>query len=160
MDGTRPSFRHPGPVIRANSQRSPLFEGALLLTRGAPSGMTITPARTKADLLVVHVVSGEDQRRSSPEAIERLRQLASDVGGTWQEVVAEDVAAALLDMARQHQVTQVVVGASRRSRLEEPTRGSVVQKLLRASGQAGVDVHVIAPRPSSAGKPRSGSPAR
>ena len=43
-----------------------------------------------------------------------------------------------------HAVTQIVLGASRRSRWEEMSRGSLARKLLRAAAEAGIDVHVIA----------------
>jgi two-component system sensor histidine kinase KdpD len=51
------------------------------------------------------------------------------------------VAEALVRTARSEDVTQVVLGASRRSRWAELTQGSVVNKVLRTSGP--VDVHII-----------------
>jgi two-component system sensor histidine kinase KdpD len=52
----------------------------------------------------------------------------------------------LVDFAREHQVTQIVLGSSRRSRWEELTKGSVVQRVLRFAADCDVDVHVIARR--------------
>jgi K+-sensing histidine kinase KdpD len=50
-----------------------------------------------------------------------------------------------VQFAKDNQITQIVLGASRRSRWEQVTsRASVVQRVLRFARQAGVDVHVIA----------------
>jgi two-component system, OmpR family, sensor histidine kinase KdpD len=103
-------------------------------------------ARTKADLHAVHVVSGDETRRSDPAALDALRKLADDLGAQWQVIERDDAARALVDFAREHQVTQIVLGASRRSRWEELTRGSLVQRVLRFAADCDVDVHVIARR--------------
>ena len=62
----------------------------------------------------------------------------------------DDPARALVDFASEHQVTQIVLGSSRRSRWEEMTKGSVVQRVLRFAADSGVDVHVIARRDDDA----------
>ena len=46
-----------------------------------------------------------------------------------------------MEFARGENATQLVMGASRRTRLQELTRGSVINKVLRNSGP--IDVHVI-----------------
>lgn len=56
-------------------------------------------------------------------------------------MVGADVAAALIDFARSENATQVVLGASQRSRWEELTQGSVINRVIRLSGS--IDVHVI-----------------
>jgi len=121
-------------------------ERILVAVSGAP---TVAPvvrraarlaARIKGDLLAIHVVD----ERTSPQDVARLRQLVDDVGGRWDEVVADDPATAIVEYARRHAVTQIVLGASRRSRWEEVSRGSLARKLLRAAADAGIDVHVIA----------------
>jgi two-component system, OmpR family, sensor histidine kinase KdpD len=101
-------------------------------------------ARSKGDLVVVHVMEGEHQR--ADPALEPLRALASDVDGAWFEISGDDPAAALVAFAREHQITQLVVGATRRSRWEELARGNVLRKILRSAADAGIDVHVIARR--------------
>jgi len=62
------------------------------------------------------------------------------------ELDADDPAAALVAYAKQHEITQIVLGSSARSRWQELTRGSVVQRVLRYAAAAGVDVHVIGRR--------------
>jgi two-component system, OmpR family, sensor histidine kinase KdpD len=101
-------------------------------------------ARSKGDLLVVHVMAGEHQR-DAPE-LDALRAVTEDVGAAWFEIPAEDPAAALVGFAREHQITQLVVGATRRSRWEELSRGNFLRKVLRSAAEAGIDVHVIARR--------------
>lgn len=101
--------------------------------------------RAHADMQVVHVLGDETTRPASAEALEALKALVHDLGATWHEVRSDDPAPALVQFAKDNQVTQIVLGASRRSRWEQLTsRPSVVQRVLRFARQAGVDVHVIA----------------
>jgi two-component system sensor histidine kinase KdpD len=51
------------------------------------------------------------------------------------------VAAALVGLARTENATQLVLGASLRSRVSELVRGSVINEVIRQSGQ--IDVHVV-----------------
>jgi two-component system, OmpR family, sensor histidine kinase KdpD len=103
--------------------------------------------RIKADLHVLHVVAGDGVRPSDAEQLAVLRQLASDVGADWQELQADDPAQALIEFARDHQITQIVVGSSSRSRWQElKGGGSIVRKISRLAGEAGIDVHIIARR--------------
>ncbi len=103
-------------------------------------------ARTKADLHAVHVVASEQTRRSAADELEVLHKLADDLGAEWHVLNRDEPARALVDFARDHQVTQIVLGSSRRSRWEELTKGSVVQRVLRFAADCDVDVHVIARR--------------
>ena len=104
-------------------------------------------ARIKADLHVLHVVAGDSAPRSHDQQLTILRQLATDVGADWNEVQADDPAQALIDFAREHQITQIVVGSSSRSRWQElKGGGSIVRKISRLAAAAGIDVHIIARR--------------
>ena len=80
------------------------------------------------------------------DELEALHKLADDLGAEWHVLNQEEPARALVDFAREHQVTQIVLGSSRRSRWEELTKGSVVQRVLRFAADCDVDVHVIARR--------------
>jgi two-component system sensor histidine kinase KdpD len=103
-------------------------------------------ARTKADLDAVHVIAAEESSRKDAASIEVLHKLADDLGAQWHELKRDDPARALVDFAQEHQITQIVLGSSRRSRWEELTRGSVVQRVLRFAADSDVDVHVIGRR--------------
>lgn len=103
--------------------------------------------RAKGELLVVHVRNLEEKGRpGSDDELAPLRMLVADVDGLWVEVPGEDPAAVVVAQAVEHQVTQIVLGATRRSRFDEWRRGSVVNKMLRLAASEGIDVHVIARR--------------
>jgi K+-sensing histidine kinase KdpD len=58
-----------------------------------------------------------------------------------------DVVHVIVRFARQHHITQIVTGSSQRSRWRQLTGGgSNVQRVIRAAGAFGIDVHVIARR--------------
>ena len=105
-------------------------------------------SRVKGELAVVHVASGDAVRRGPRLAA--LQALASDLGARWHEIRDEDPAHGLLAFAREHQITQIVLGSSSRSRWQELTGGgSVIRRILREAGEVGIDVHVIARREPS-----------
>ncbi len=138
--------------LAANQPRSvwDTAERFMVAVTGAPGSDGVVrraarmAARAKGDLLVVNV-KGEDGAAAS---LDHLRGLAADVGGEWHDIPGDDPARAVVEFAEKHQITQIVVGATRRSRWEEVSRGSVVRKVLRFAAEAGIDVHVIARRDS------------
>jgi two-component system sensor histidine kinase KdpD len=95
--------------------------------------------RRGGDLIAVHVVPEDGV--SDPAALVASRELVRVLGGSFREVVGATVPDALLDVARAENVTQVVLGASDRSRITELLRGSVINRVIRQSGP--IDVHVI-----------------
>ena len=103
-------------------------------------------ARVHGELHVVHVSGGDGAGQSDRKATDKLHKLAVDLGAEWDEVQADDPAQALMDYARKNQITQIVLGSSRRSRWEELTKGSVVRRILREAADVDTDVHVIARR--------------
>jgi two-component system sensor histidine kinase KdpD len=104
-------------------------------------------SRIKAELHVLHIISGDGANRSHDTQLELLRQLTTDVGAHWNELRADDPAQALFDFAREHQITQIVVGSSGRSRWQElKSGGSIVRKISQLAAPAGIDVHIIARR--------------
>ena len=98
--------------------------------------------RVKGDLIAVHVRSQDGLAAGSARALDRQRALVERLGGSFREVEGEEVAQALVVAARSVNATQIVLGATRRSRWRELTRGSVINAVIRASGDD-VDVHVI-----------------
>jgi two-component system sensor histidine kinase KdpD len=101
--------------------------------------------RVKGDLHVVHVKT-DSSSAADGRTVDEVRHLVEDVGGVWHDVAGDDPARTLVTFARDNQVTQIVLGSTRRSRLEEITRGSVVSRVLRFAADDGIDVHVIARR--------------
>jgi two-component system sensor histidine kinase KdpD len=103
--------------------------------------------RIKADLDALHVVVAKSADRPEDARLVVLRQAVADVGAEWNEVRGDDPAQAIVDFARQHHVTQIVVGSSARSRWQELIGGgSIVRRISRLAAPAAIDVHIIARR--------------
>jgi two-component system, OmpR family, sensor histidine kinase KdpD len=104
-------------------------------------------ARIQAELEVVNVASQDAVRRDGDDGLTRLRHVAADVGATWHDLDADNLASALVAYAKNEQVTQIVVGSSQRSRWQELIGGgSIVGRVSRLAAQAGIDVHIMALR--------------
>src|SRR6476646_7016595 len=123
-------------------------ERVLVAITGAPGTAALIrraarlAQRSHGELLGVHVRSDDGLTGGGrSDAVERHRQLLADLGGEFHEVVASDSAAALAELARVENVTQLVLGATRRSRWAELLRGSVINRVIRLSGP--IDLHVI-----------------
>jgi two-component system sensor histidine kinase KdpD len=100
-------------------------------------------ARSHAGLVGLHVrVPTGRSPRTPSDVLEETRALLADLGGEYREVAGADVATALVQAALAERATQLVLGASRRSRLHELVSGSVVADVMRHAG-AELDVHVI-----------------
>ena len=97
--------------------------------------------RARADLLGVFVRPTHGLADEEYPALAEQRALLEQFGGRYYEIVGDDVGAALLAFAKGENATQLVVGASRRSRIEEWLRGSPIGKVIRESGA--LDVHII-----------------
>jgi two-component system, OmpR family, sensor histidine kinase KdpD len=101
--------------------------------------------RLRGELDVVHVALSDATRPQDRPATEKLRELTSDVGARWHEIEDDDPARAIAGFARSHQITQIVIGTSRRNRWQQLTGGgSNVVRIIREAGAFGIDVHVIA----------------
>jgi two-component system sensor histidine kinase KdpD len=111
---------------------------AVLIRRAARMAM-----RTKAELVGVHVRTDDNLTGAGSHGLVENRALLDDLGGRFVEVVGSEVAPALVQVARAENATQLVMGATHRSRLNEFVRGSVINAVIRAAGGA-LDVHVIA----------------
>ncbi|HAP76636.1 MAG TPA: histidine kinase [Acidimicrobiaceae bacterium] len=123
-------------------------ERVVVALTGAPGGEQVIrraarlAGRLRGDLIAVHVASPDGLSTSTGASLERHRALVVALGGTYREVVGDDVPAVLAAFAAGEHATQLVIGATQRSRWTELVRGSVVGKLQRRL--TGVDLHVIA----------------
>jgi two-component system sensor histidine kinase KdpD len=121
-------------------------ERVVVALTGAPSAEQLIrraariAQRSRGELMGVHVRS-EDGLAGADYRIDVPRKLVEELGGTYHETAGSDVAAALVDFARAENATQLVLGASHRSRASELLRGSVINRVVRLSGP--IDVHVI-----------------
>jgi len=104
-------------------------------------------ARIGADLHIAHITSDAATRRSRDDRLDRLRQVVADVGASWHELETNDPAGALIEFARGHQISQIVIGSGQCSRWAELIGGgSTVQRVSRLAVRAGIDVHILARR--------------
>jgi two-component system sensor histidine kinase KdpD len=104
-------------------------------------------ARNKGELNVVHVAVADAKAPANKELFESLRTLGRDLGAHWHELVHPDPAVAITEFAKEHQITQIVLGSSQRSGWRELVGGGqIVRRIIRKAGDLGVDVHVIARR--------------
>jgi two-component system sensor histidine kinase KdpD len=125
-------------------------ERVVVAVTGAPSADDLIrraariASRSHGELLGVHVRSDDGLREANGHVGDQ-RRLLEEMGGTYHETAGSDIAAALVDFSRAENATQLVLGASHRSRVAELVRGSVINRVVRLSGP--IDVHVISPRP-------------
>jgi two-component system sensor histidine kinase KdpD len=105
--------------------------------------------RAKGDLIGVRVISDTGLKSGNEEATAEVaaeqRRLLEELGGEYRQITSNDVASALVDLARSENATQIVLGASGRSRWQELVSGSVINTVVRLSGP--IDVHVISRPP-------------
>ena len=124
-------------------------ERVVVALTGGPEGKTLIrrAARIAArssggDLLAVHVTKSDGLTGADPAALAAQRRLAESVGGTYHQVVGDNISEALLTFARAENATQLVLGASRRSWLSAMLTGpGIGQRTIRGSGD--IDVHIV-----------------
>lgn len=112
-------------------------EGETLLRRGA----RIAARSAGGELLAVHVTNPNGFQHDL-ESFSALQALTERLGGTFHQVVGEDVARALVEFARAADATQLVIGVSRRGRLRVAFTGpGIGATVIRESGS--IDVHIV-----------------
>ena len=130
-------------------------ERVVVALSGAPAGFQLIrraariAQRANGELLGVHVIDSSGLA-SGPgdvggDGVAAQRQLLEELGGEYRRVTGNDVAAALVEAARAENATQIVLGATNRSRWHEIVNGSIINRVVRLSGP--IDVHVISERP-------------
>lgn len=115
----------------------PAAEGADTIVRRAAR----TALRSRAELLGVYVRPSAGPNEEESRYLEEERALLKRLGGSYHEVVGDNVADALLAFARAENATQVVLGASRHSYLGRWLGPSVVRRVVEGSGT--IEVHII-----------------
>jgi two-component system, OmpR family, sensor histidine kinase KdpD len=123
-------------------------ERVVVALTGGPEGDTlvrraarIAARNTGADLLAVHVTRSDGLTGADPGTLARQRALAESLGGTYHQIVGDDVPGALLDFARGENATQLVLGASRRGRLAQLLSPGIGVTVTAQSGS--IDVHMV-----------------
>lgn len=115
---------------------------------GRPGGDTLIrraarmAGRVGGDLIGVHIASQDGLVTEDTALLSAQRDLVELLGGRVREVVAASAAEGLISFARAEKATQLVLGASRRSRWHELLHGSMARRVIRSAND--MDVHVIA----------------
>jgi two-component system sensor histidine kinase KdpD len=128
----------PGRVMVCLSSSPP--HAAALLRRGSRMA-----GRLNTDWYAVYVeTSRETPDRIDSEAQRHLHAniaLAKELGGEVVRLRSEDPAEALLDFARAHRVSDIVLGRGREAWWRRHLRLSVLDRVV--DGAEGIDVHVV-----------------
>lgn len=100
--------------------------------------------RLRARWTAIHVETSASLRLSEVERdrVADALRMVERMGGDAAVIPGRDVADAVVDYARAHNVTHIVIAKSGRSRWSEVLHGSVAHSLIRRAGD--ISVHVIA----------------
>jgi two-component system sensor histidine kinase KdpD len=123
-------------------------ERVVVALSGGPEGDTLVRRAARiadrskgADLLAVHVTRGDGLAAAAPRNLATQRTLAESLGGTYHQVIGDDVPHALLEFARGVNATQLVLGVSRRARIAQLLSRGVGMTTTALSGP--IDVHMV-----------------
>ncbi|MFJ6353236.1 DUF4118 domain-containing protein [Streptomyces sp. NPDC092046] len=123
-------------------------ERIMVALTGGPEGETLirraarVTARTPgSQLLALHVVPSDGLVHADPAALAAQRALVESLGGSYHQTTGDDLPETLLQFAEAENVTQIVLGASRRGRLSTFLYGSVGRRTIQRSGP--IDVLVV-----------------
>ena len=125
-------------------------ERVVVALTGGPEGDTlirragrIADRSAGGDLLAVHVTRSDGLAAGASHAsLARQRRLVEHLGGSYHSVVGDQVPTALVEFARAENATQLVLGTSRRSRVERFLGGrGTGETTVALSGD--IDVHMV-----------------
>jgi two-component system sensor histidine kinase KdpD len=123
-------------------------ERVVVALTGGPEGETLVrrAARIAArssggDLLAVHIARSDGLSGASQGALAQQRLLVESLGGSYHQVLGDDIPGALLAFARAENATQLVLGDSRRSAPARLFSPGTAARTVRQSGD--IDVHII-----------------
>ncbi|WP_341958350.1 ATP-binding protein [Microbacterium sp. LWH13-1.2] len=113
-------------------------EGETLLRRGA----RIAARSAGGELLAVHVAAQDGLRDETPGALAAQRSLVESLGGSFHQIIGDDIPGTLVEFAHGADATQLVIGVSRRGRLAAALTGpGIGSEVIRRSGD--IDVHIV-----------------
>ncbi|MGI8329292.1 DUF4118 domain-containing protein [Actinomadura scrupuli] len=123
-------------------------ERVVVALTGGPEGETLIRRAARiadrskgTDLFAVHITRSDGLTGAGPANLARQRALVESLGGTYHQVVGDDIPEALLDFARGVNATQLVLGASRRGRFAQILSRGVGVSTTALSGA--IDVHMV-----------------
>jgi two-component system, OmpR family, sensor histidine kinase KdpD len=117
---------------------TPRTQSAKLVRRGYQLAK-----RLDGDLWVVHVKPAAVLLGGAEKtAVDELRELTEGLEGDFIELAADDVAEGIIEFAKSHQITFIVMGQSLRGRVDEILHGSIVNRIMRETRN--IDVVIVA----------------
>ncbi|MCX4748413.1 sensor histidine kinase KdpD [Kitasatospora sp. NBC_01287] len=124
-------------------------ERVVVALTGGPEGETLIRRaariadRTNAgQVLAVHVTRSDGLAGASPGALADQRRLVEALGGSYHVVVGDDIPTALLGFARANDATQLVLGTSRRGRINRFLTGPGIGETT-VDASEDIDVHMV-----------------
>ncbi|MBR7831250.1 sensor histidine kinase KdpD [Actinospica sp. MGRD01-02] len=117
-------------------------EGEALIRRAA----RIAARSSGGELLAVHIARSDGLAAgTSPSALATQRHLVETLGGTYHSIIGDDVPRALIEFAQAKNATQLVLGTSRRNRVNRFLTGrGIGETTTMLSGD--IDVHMVTHR--------------
>ncbi len=138
-------YRHDHGIQQPWSTR----ERVLVALSGGPEGDTLirrakrTASRgAGGEFLAVHIEPDDALASRSPRLPDHQRELVEELGGTCHTITGTDTARAILDFAREVNASQILIGATRRSRLHRLFSRGIGESIIEGSGDD-IDVHVV-----------------
>jgi two-component system, OmpR family, sensor histidine kinase KdpD len=128
---------------------SPGSERLIRATKRIAEGLHASWGAAHVEVLGAPPLGDKDRER-----VEAHLRLAEALGGEVIRLAGRTVAGALLEHARQTNVSRIVAGKPTHARWRDLVRGSLLDTLIRGSGT--IEVHVIAP--IDEGRPPPASP--
>lgn len=125
-------------------------ERVVVALTGGPEGETLIRRAARiagrsagGELLAVHVARSDGLAAGvSHAALAAQRALVEDLGGSYHSVVGDEVPTALVDFAMAENATQLVLGTSRRRRLERFLTGRGIGETVVGLSED-IDVHMV-----------------
>jgi len=143
----------------------PIGERILVCVGPAPASARLLRAgrRMAAGLRAPWVVAWVERPGTTPlstadrERLEAHLRLAETLGASVVRLVGVRPSETILDWAREHNVTRIVLGKPTHSRWRDLVRGSLLDEIVRGSGE--IEVHVIAGDEAPEAPPRRPAPS-
>ena len=89
----------------------------------------------------VDIITSKELSQTARDRISRHLRLAEQLGAQTATLAGQNAADEILAFAREHQVSKIIVGKPDQSRWREYFKGSIVDQLVRKSGD--IDIYVI-----------------
>jgi two-component system sensor histidine kinase KdpD len=144
VDEALDRYRHDQGI----SQPWPTRERIVVALNGHPEGETLLRRAAQiasrgagSELLATYVARSDGLVGADPASVAVQRKLTDELGGTFHTVSGDEVAEAILNFARGVNATQIVLGVSRRGRLQSLFSPGVGETVVAGSGD--IDVHLV-----------------